>query len=148
MGVLHAARGHGWQLILADLALILFLLTLAGLPVHEAQGSLGKPSHYPSPAAAPEDPVIASAQALYRPVAGGPGIAEWLAGQPNDPRATLTIFARYPAGQEQAAWDDARMLAADAAESGMVLRTIIGEGEEFDIYASLAYDSPVPEPEE
>ena len=29
--------GHGWQLILADLALILFLLTLSALPAAEAE---------------------------------------------------------------------------------------------------------------
>ena len=34
----NSRGGHGWQLILADLALILFLLTLSALPAAEATG--------------------------------------------------------------------------------------------------------------
>ena len=36
-GIAPARGGHGWQLILADLALILFLLTLSALPAAEAE---------------------------------------------------------------------------------------------------------------
>lgn len=161
-------RMPGWQFILADLALILFLLTLTGLPVDGVtDGGMDKGTRAglvnaplgraaarsetrSNPAGAPPDPApdpaIAPAQALYRPVAGGPSLAEWLADQPHDPRATLTIFARYPRGEEHTAWRAAEALLHDSAASGLAIRTIIAAGRERDLYASLAYDAPLPAP--
>ena len=133
---------HGWHFILADLALILFLLTLAGLPLGaEAVGVRGRSTGKAEP-----EPELAPAQALYRPVAGGPGLAEWLAGQPRDPRATLTIFARYPAGGQDAAWQAAAAIARQASGdgAGVRVRTIIAPGSQADLYASLAYDAELP----
>jgi len=139
--------GSGWQLILADLALILFLLTLSSLPAAEAES--GRRLADRAARGKEARPVlgraeIAAAQALYRPVAGGPGIGEWLAAQPRDPRATLTVFARYRPGGEAEAWAQARALAAQAQASGVAVRTIIAAGGEADLYASLAYDEAVP----
>ncbi|MCZ8134701.1 MAG: hypothetical protein O9266_00220 [Porphyrobacter sp.] len=133
--------GSGWQLILADLALILFLVTLTALPRTEADIAAS-----PADRVAPVPPAaeIAAAQALYRPVAGGPSLGEWLASQPRDPRATLTVFARHPAGGETRAWAAARSLAASAEGSGVPVRTIITGGAEADLYASLAYDAALP----
>jgi hypothetical protein len=134
-----ASRGadSGWQLILADLALILFLVTLTALPLTESdvRPSLGGRIASPPPRAE-----IAAAQALYRPVPGGPSLGQWLAGQPRDPRATLTVFARHAAGDEAAAWTAARDLAASARGGGVPVRIIIAAGSEADLYASLAYD--------
>lgn len=137
--------GSGWQLILADLALILFLVTLSALPLAEtdaggARGLAARVARDEDTRPAPPPPEIAAAQALYRPVAGGPELGEWLASQPRDPRATLTVFARYPAGGEAAAWKAARALASDARASGVPVRTIITAGSEAELYASLAYD--------
>ncbi|MFN3863971.1 MAG: hypothetical protein ACK4RT_06785 [Erythrobacter sp.] len=137
----------GWQLILADLALILFLVTLTALPVAEAEApprlaARGGRDEDPRPTARRAE--IAAAQALYRPVAGGPGLDEWLASQPRDPRATLTIFAFHPAGGEAAAWENARALAARVHGSGVPVRIIISPGAETDLYASLAYDAALP----
>ena len=144
----------GWQFILADLALILFLLALTGLPLEPdmaAGGQKGdtmlgrmppRPVHalaQPNPA---PSPAVAPAQALFRPVSGGPRLADWLATQPADPRTTLTIFARHARGKEQAAWRAAEALAGEAAVSGIAIRTIIAAGDEDDLYASLAFDSP------
>lgn len=131
-------RVTGWQFILADLALILFLLALTALPI-DAPGAAGARG-------APTDPMIAPAQALYRPVPGGPGLGRWLADQPHDPRATVTIFARYAPGGERGAWDAAEALAREAAISGLAVRTIISDGEQPDLYASLAYDTPRADP--
>lgn len=141
--ITHAAVRHpGWHFILADLALILFLLTLTALPLDaELSGMRRKEARAAPP------PQIAPAQALFRPVAQGQSLAAWLAGQPRDARATLTIFARHPAGGEAEAWQAARTLAQEAAASGVPVRTIIVRGAEADLYASLAYDTPTePEP--
>lgn len=135
--------GQGWQLILADLALILFLLTLSALPAAEAENAhkLGDHEAYERGAQRQPQPEIAAAQALYRPIADGPGIAAWLADQPRDPRATLTVFVRHRPGGEGAAWDAAEQLADDARASGVAVRTIITGGQAPDLYASLAYDA-------
>lgn len=128
--------GQGWQLILADLALILFLMTLSALPAGEADHNARAKD---KPPIAPTE--IAAAQALYRPVAGGPGLATWLADQPRDSRATLTLFVRHRPGGEAAAWDKAQALAKDAQASSVAIRTIITAGQDEDVYASLAYDA-------
>jgi hypothetical protein len=136
--------GHGWQLILADLALILFLLALSALPAAEAE--TGK--KLVEARARSEDVrhslkfEIASAQALFRPVEGGPSLSEWLASQPRDPRATLTVFVRHRPGDDGEAWRSARSLVREAEASGVAVRTVIAAGEGADIYASLAYDAP------
>ncbi len=143
--------GNGWQMILADLALILFLLTLSALPAAEAETGRQLAARAAQEKAAREEdtrprPEIAAAQALFRPVAGGPSLGAWLKAQPADPRATLTIFAIHPAGGEAAAFAHAEALAAEARAAGARVRTIIAAGGETEIYASLAYDAEVAEP--
>lgn len=137
----------GWQLILADLALILFLVTLSALPAAEAKSGRkladSAASDRNARGEAQTEAVIAASQALFRPVAGGPSLPEWLASQPLDPRTTLTVFVRHRPGGEAAAWDAAQSLADDAADSGVAVRTIITAAAQEDVYASLAYDAVV-----
>lgn len=125
-------NAHGWQLILADLALILFLVTLTALPSAIAGQNSDREG---SP-----KPTISASQALYRPITGGPTLREWLADQPRDPRATLTIFATYPPGGEAAAWQASEKLVSSLDDPAVAVRTIISRGREKHIYASLAYD--------
>lgn len=136
--------GHGWQLILADLALILFLLALSALPAAEADTGKKLVEARARSEDVQHSPKfeIASAQALFRPVAGGPGLSEWLASQPRDPRATLTVFVRHRPGDEAGAWLRARALVDEAEAGGVAVRAVIATGQEADLYASLAYDAP------
>lgn len=140
-----ARGGQGWQLILADLALILFLLTLSALPDEEAETARGLASRAVQEKTARDamQSEVAAAQALFRPVPGGPALGDWLAAQAPDPRATLTIFAIHAPGKEAAAWARAEALAAEARARGSRVRTIISAGPAEDIYASLAYDAPL-----
>lgn len=137
--------GPGWQMILADLALILFLLALSALPAAEAESgkkpleARGRSEDRERPAAFEAAP----AQALFRPVPGGPSLSGWLASQARDPRTTLTVFVRHRAGDEAAAWTKAQSLAREAEASGVAVRMVISAGTEPDIYASLAYDTVV-----
>lgn len=137
--------GHGWQLILADLALILFLLTLSALPAAEAEAGRQLAARAVQEKTARDsarpEAEIAAAQALFRPVAGGPSLGAWLAMQSPDPRATLTVFAVHAPGGEAEAWARAGALAAEARAAGARVRTIITAGQEAEIYASLAYDA-------
>lgn len=138
--------GHGWQLIIADLALILFLLTLSTLPAADAETGKRIAARAVREKAARDAALaeVAPAQALFRPVPGGPSLGAWLAAQTPDPRATLTIFAAHVSGGEATAWARARALAAEARASGVRVRTIIAAGKADDLYASLAYDALLP----
>ena len=133
-------NSNSWQLILADLALILFLVTAAALSagggIEEAIEAINEPDQTALPG------TLAPAQALYRAGPGLPTLAEWLEQQPRDPRASLTIVAQHIAGEDERAWSDARSMAATANAMGVRARVIIREGEASAIHASLAYDQP------
>ena len=121
---------QSWQLILADLSLILFLVALTGLASAQARRDSESQLH------------VQPAQALYRPSADGPELNEWLARQDLDPRLTLTVFVRYRRGNPEVAWSQARTLELSAHEAGVQVRIIMISADEDDIYASLAFDSP------
>jgi hypothetical protein len=143
-----ARTGHGWQLILADLALILFLLTLSALPATEAETGNRRADRAVRDKEEEEGaplPEFADAQALFRPVPGGPALGEWLAAQAPDPRATLTVVATHTAGGEAQAWARAQALAAEARARGTRVRIVITAGSTADITASLAYDAQLAE---
>ncbi len=127
----------GWQLILADLSLILFLVTVAALAVQSDEDELPPEQDVIRPGAN-----VAPAQALYRPGNGSPSIAEWLDNQSPDPRATLSVIALHRKGEEARAWERAQALAEEARERGVVVRVVIQSGNEADLYASLAFDTP------
>jgi len=137
--------GQGWQLILADLALILFMLALSALPAAESEKGrrLADDKARKKDALGTAQLMVAPAQALYRPLSGGPSLGAWLDAQAPDPRATLTIFATHTQGEEAAAWAQAEALAAEARARGAQVRTIITVGPAPDVYASLAYDTVI-----
>ncbi|KPP92559.1 hypothetical protein [Erythrobacter sp. HL-111] len=135
------AGGDGaasWQLVLADLALILFLVTLAALAGShepgrtEANGGGGPEQGGPAR--------FAPSQALYRAGPDAPPLDEWLARQERDPRATLTIYARHDRAGESAAWAAAQALSREARAAGAAVRVVIEPGEETALHASLGYD--------
>lgn len=130
------AGAAGWQLILADLALILFLVTLSALAneeAHTAQAFTGER----------RETEIAPSQALFRPDPLGPTLAEWLAQRPHDARATLTVFAQHSGADREVLWEQSKALAASAAEQGFAVRVVITRGAASDLHASLAYDAPM-----
>lgn len=124
-----ARAGTGWQYALADLSLILFMVTGAALT--QAVGKSG--SMQPSPQGEP--------LALWRAGAGAPPLREWLEAQAPDDRQQLTIVARYGAGGQARALEEARTLAVSAGEAGAEARIIVEPGE-GGAAATLAYDVP------
>jgi hypothetical protein len=117
--------GISWQLILADLALILFLVGTSALTEDTEPSSLD---------------ADVPAQAVYRPRPGAPDIALWLEQQASDPRLTLTIVATHVEGTADNAWGEANRLADQARKSGMMVRIVVREGSVEDLYARLGYD--------
>ena len=122
------ARGSAaWQVVLSDLALILFLTTLAA--VGSGDGA--------SPAPVPRSSEVA----VYREGAGGLTLPQWLDQQPADSRMQLTVQARYAARDFDRVSTRAARLARDAAESGVSPRVSLEPASSSNVTVSLAYDA-------
>ena len=152
---LQGARGRGaisWQTMLADLALILFMVTAA------AMGQPAKPPAHHAPPATPAKPMASpySARgevlALWRAGPEAPSLAAWLLAQAADQRQQLTISAAYQPGHFAEAASKAAGLAAQAGAMGRTARLVIEPAQvsdaaaQVDISASLAFDRPDPAP--
>jgi len=124
-----ARSGSGWQTIIADLALILFMVSIS------ATGA--EPAPPPPPTAAPAQ---AEPSAIYRAVEGGPSLRQWLGEQPQDPRQRLTVIARFSDGDAEAAASAALPLAAEARVAGHRPRILIEPGPGDELIAVLAFD--------
>lgn len=123
--------GTGWQYLLADLSLILFMVTAAALAqsVDDSKGGAAALSPQGAPLA------------VYRVGAGAPPLGQWLRDQAADPRQQLTIVAQYDPGGQATALGKAETLAGEAGDAGTRARIVIEPGP-GGITASLAYDIP------
>lgn len=135
--------GSGWQTVLADLSLILFMLTAS--VVAPVIGREGKPGQRPEPAPSlpPAEMLRGDPVAVWRPGAGGPGLADWLAQQGADPRQRLTLVVPYAPGGEAAALERARSLLAAVPVTSRVpvsSRVIVEPGDAGQVYAALTFD--------
>lgn len=130
-----ARAGSGWQTLLADLSLILFIITVTALRQQDAA----------KPNASKEQAVAASPQAeplsVYRTGKDAPPLRQWLATQPSDPRQLLTIVSTYRPGRQAEALAAAEQLARTADESGRTARIVVEPGE-GDASVTLAFDQP------
>jgi hypothetical protein len=132
-----ARAGSGWQTVLADLSLILFMLTAATLSQTPETGG----GQNGETASQQSEPV-----AVYATGNGAPPLADWLLDQPHDPRQQLTIVAHYTAGGQDAALAQATVFARTAGQSGLAARIIVEPGQQAGVTATLAYDAPVARP--
>jgi hypothetical protein len=126
------ATRPGWQTTLADLALILFIITAAAMA---ERPNIARPAETPVSVPASGEPL-----AIYRAARDAPGLAEWLGNQPQDGRQNLTIVARYAPGQAQGAAMSALALQHDALAAGHSARIIVEPGESTDVVAVLDFD--------
>lgn len=111
-----------WQTMLADLALILFMVTAATAapkPAHPAP-----PPAPPRAAAAPASP-WGQPLAIWRATPHGPTIGAWLAQQALDPRQRLTILARFAPGTRAQVLAEAGQLAEAAGPAGASARVAV-----------------------
>lgn len=141
--------GSGWQYVLADLSLILFMVTAAALASAEDPPTAPKPAGTAktSGAAAGDQPLSPQGEplALYRAAPGAPPLGQWLRDQSADARQQLTIVAQYRPGEQSEALSRAETLARDAGEAGMRARIVIEPGQ-GGATAALAFDAPAPHP--
>ncbi|WP_156842455.1 hypothetical protein [Novosphingobium aquimarinum] len=133
-----ARAGTGWQAMLADLSLILFMVTAAVL----AKRPAAPPALPPSPTS---DVVQASERshplAIWIAGPGAPRLGDWLAAQSADPRQLVTVTAQYAPGGQAQAIAEASRLVAEAGEAGISARIVIEPGN-GPLQAALAYDAP------
>jgi hypothetical protein len=127
--------GTGWQTLMADLSIILFMVTAAALSQAgpgKAQGSKAElaPSQRGEPIA------------VYRSGTGAPPLAQWLDTQPRDERQMLTVVSTYQPGKQADALARATALARDAFSRGVLTRIVVEPGL-GDATATLAYDRSV-----
>lgn len=118
---------YGWYVMLADLALILFMVTAQA--VHDGEAHM--PAGNPLPAEG--EPV-----AIYRTGNGAPPLRQWLAAEAQDQRLRLTVIARYTGADAEEAALAAARLAADAGDNRA--RVVIEPGDRQELLAVLAYD--------
>jgi hypothetical protein len=117
-----------WQTVMADLALILFIVAAAALNrhgVHKQDAAL---------------PVRTQPLAIFRPNDGAPSLREWLAEQPQDDREHLTIVGRYSDGHIASVSKGAADLAFEAEAAGRPARVVLEPAVRPDLMAMLAFD--------
>lgn len=124
---------QSWLMTLADLTIILFIITAADLS--RADASV-KATAQSAAAVATSEPV-----AIYRPGAHAGTLASWLADQPADPRQQLTILVRHKQGDQAAQMGRGMALLEDAQADGREARLVVEEGEHSEVAAFLAYDA-------
>jgi hypothetical protein len=129
--------GTGWQYAIADLSLILFLVTASTL----AHAGGGKPAALP-PAAHPF-PVTAAIEsepvAVWSPGQDAPPLAAWLAQVGDDPRLEVRIVVRYASGAREPAIAQAMDLADEGGARAAKARILVEPGERAGASVALAY---------
>lgn len=133
-GLYGAPISMPWQTILADLALILFMMTAAALASAPDTPLLPK-----SPPPAPS--VRGEPVGVWREGPGMPRLADWLAQQGRDPRLRVSILVRHLGGHELAALAHAQALVTEAGARGASARIVIEPGREDAASVVLAYDA-------
>lgn len=111
-----ARAGSGWQTVLADLSLILFMVTASAV----SEALVATPAVLPA---------LGEPVALWRQGPNAPALKDWLSANP-DPRLRLTIMAS-PA--------EAQTALALANEAGRPARSLIEPGVSG-VIATLTYD--------
>lgn len=134
-----------WQTILADLALILFMVTASALgdPAIKvsAAPSQGRPAKAP-----PVQPVPIMASLRAEPVGvwsegpGAPALSEWVAQQGGDPRLRATVVVHH-LGHPDAALDHARRLVDAIGARRTSTRVVVEPGASEGATVTLGYDS-------
>jgi len=146
-----------WQTILADLSLILFMVTasaLANAPdaplgpdtdeagAHPAVSPRAPASQRPAPAIAPS--ARAEPVGVWRGGAGAPPLPQWLNDVARDPRLRLTITVHYAPGGREAALAQALRLDKDAGARAADARIIVEPGRPAGASAVVGFDADTP----
>jgi hypothetical protein len=127
-----ARRAPAWQVIIADLSLILFLTSLIGI---------GRPEEVSDvPGEGPQQSYFAEGQLLYRPTKGALEFERWLREIAPDSRMQVTIYMGYRDEIDMAALEQARGWLGQARSQGYKARIVVEQTEVAELYTLIAYD--------
>lgn len=131
-----------WQLVLADLSLILFIAT-AGALAHAEEAAEEAKHDNAQALAITGAPVSGSPVAVLRGD-GSAGdnalLAAWLADYRSDPREQLTLTLHYPQGEFATAQLRVETLRDLAMDAGQTPRIVLEEAATTALHASFAFD--------
>jgi hypothetical protein len=120
-------------IVVADLSLILFLVTASALPDDPVTARAA-----PAPPAPHETPVMLG---VWSDVPGGITLSAWLAEQAPDSSQRLSIEVTYREGGIEAAFAKAEQLRLSAGAAGNDARVLIAEGPRDAVLAQLVQDN-------
>ena len=120
----------GWQTIIADLALILFLITAQAVGKKPATQSHAEEERQP--------PASSSALAVHRPEKGE-SVREWLIASTTDQRQMATISVGYTQEKRAEALTEAERLLAEADSAGVPARLIATPNATDDVVITVDY---------
>jgi hypothetical protein len=126
--------GTGWQYALADLSLILFLVTASALSVSGKSVPAPPPPSPPIAAALESEPV-----AVWSAGDDAPPLAAWLEQVGGDPRLEVRVVVRYSDGEREAAVAQALQLATAGGARASRARVLIEPGDKAGASVSLFY---------
>lgn len=130
--------GTGWQYALADLSLILFLVTASALAQANSAAKSLPSTLKPAPIAAAftTEPV-----AVWSAGEGAPLLADWLAEVAADPRLEVQIVVRFSDSRRDVAVAQAVQLVAEGGPRASAARILVEPGESSGASVSLTYAS-------
>jgi hypothetical protein len=129
--------GTGWQTIIADLSMILFMLTASAV-TRQSHTARAAPPDVPATATPIPQPAPRSEPiAVWIAGEGAPPLRQWLAQQPRDSRQQVTVTATYAPGAMDAALAQAQALARQAGDA----RVVVEPGPPG-VRVVLSYDAP------
>jgi hypothetical protein len=130
--------GTGWQYALADLSLILFLVTASAF----AHASGGKQVEPPAP---PPPPIAAAINsepvAVWSAGPEAPPLHRWLESVGGDPRLEVQVVVRYAGGGREGAIAQANQLATAGGPRASAARILVEPGARSGASVSLTYAS-------
>lgn len=135
---MNVRAGTGWQYALADLSLILFLVTASALAQANSAPKAPPPPAPPAPIAAAftSEPV-----AVWSAGEGAPPLAQWLAEVAADPRLEVQVIVRFADKKRDAAMAQAVQLVADGGPRASGARILVEPGDRAGASVSLTYAS-------
>lgn len=138
--------GTGWQYALADLSLILFLVTASALAQAGHRGNAAERVQHPaiqSASLAPLPPVAAAMDsepvAVWSAGEGAPALRQWLDQVGADPRLEVRVVVRYEGDGRDTALEQAVQLAASGGARARRARLLVEPGDRSGASVSLFY---------
>jgi len=130
--------GTSWQIMLADLSIILFLTTFSALARGDGAEAAAPPKRAQVSAAAP---AVAEPVAVWRAGGGAPSLGDWLSGQTIDRRMRVNVHGGYREGRRDAILAEAATVTADPALKGRAVRLILEPASADSVMVTLSFDN-------